>query len=55
MITTYINDIKSGKLTICDVIAKIFTEDVIYDSKISDEEFVKKRVYGAFTFKINSR
>lgn len=50
MITTYINDIKSGKLTICDVIAKIFTEDVIYDSKISDEEFVK-RVYGAFTFK----
>ena len=50
MITTYINDIKSGKLTICDVIAKIFTEDVIYDSKISDEEFVK-RVYGAFTYK----
>lgn len=50
MITTYVDDIKNSKITICDAISKIFTEDVVFDNNISDEEFVK-RIYKSFTFK----
>lgn len=50
MITTYVEDIKNTKITICDAISKIFTEDVIFDNSISDAEFVK-RLYKTFTLK----
>ena len=47
MIKDYVNEIESGKSTLCEIIEKLIPEDKL-NLEISDEEYLK-RLYKAFT------